>query len=134
MDNYIRTGFLCAGLANIGGVLGASKAFTSPHVAPLDPTVMSNFGLAMIILWGLAYIATASHWRQMKWLVGVFCVEKIFYSANWIFWITANGDTMREIYNRDFMSGLFFSAYGVNDILFALFFGFCFLKASNPKT
>lgn len=134
MEKYVPAGFVLAGLANIAGVLGASIAFTNPHIATLDPAVMSNFGLAMIILWGLAYIATAGHWREMKWLVGIFCIEKIFYSANWLFWINAHGNELGEIYGRDFMTGVFFSIYGPNDILFAVFFAFAFLRASKTVT
>jgi hypothetical protein len=134
MEKYVPAGFVLAGLANIAGVLGPSMAFTNPHIAPLDPAVMSNFGLVMIILWGLAYIATAGHWRAMRWLVGIFCIEKICYGANWLLWINAHGTELGEIYERDFMTGLFFSVYGPNDMLFAVFFAYAFLKASRSMT
>ncbi len=60
-----------------------------------------------------------------------FLIEKIFYSANWLFWINSHGNELGEIYDRDFMTGVFFSIYGPNDILFAVFFAFAFLKASK---
>lgn len=129
-ENQIRYGFLLAGAVNIVGVLGASLAFTSPHLALADPAAMSNFGLAVIILWGCAYLATADHWQRMKWLVAVFCVEKLLYGVHWGFWIVANQASLGEIYTQDFMSGVFLSVYGPSDFLFAIFFAVAFLRAS----
>jgi len=58
-------------------------AFTNPHIATPDPTVMSNFWLAVIILWGPAYLPRRT-----------------------------TGD---------------------NDILFAVFFAYAFLRASKES-
>lgn len=132
-DKYIRAGFLAAGLANIAGVLGASKGFTNPHIAPLDPDVMSNFGLAMIVLWGLAYMATAGHWQHARWLIAVFFIEKLIYSAHWLRWIMAHGETLGEIYATDFMTGVFYTIYGPNDVLFALFFGSALVRSMTRR-
>lgn len=130
-NHLISLGFLIAGVINIAGALGTSMVFTNPHLAEADPTAMSNFGLAGIILWGCAYIATARHWRQMKWLVAVFCIEKVLYAAHWVFWILDNRDTLGSIFETDFMAGLFLSVYGPNDMLFAAFFAFAFARASR---
>jgi hypothetical protein len=51
----------------------------------------------------------------------VFCIEKILYSAHWVCWILAHGDSLGSLYETDFQSGLFYSVYGINDILFAVF-------------
>lgn len=132
-NHLISLGFLIAGVINIAGALGTSMVFTNPHLAEADPTAMSNFGLAGIILWGCAYIATVRHWRQMKWLVAVFCIEKVLYAAHWVFWILDNRDTLGSIFKTDFMTGLFLSVYGPNDMLFAVFFAFAFARASKTS-
>jgi hypothetical protein len=131
-DIHFQIGFICAGVANIVGALGSSMAFTNPHLVAVDPEVISNFGLAVVILWGCAYLATASHWRSMKWLVFVFCIEKVLYGVHWISWIRANGHTLGALFEQDFGTGLFFSVYGVNDILFAIFFAVAYQQASAP--
>ena len=133
-DNLIRTGFIVAGVINIAGALGTSMAFTNPELGQADPTAMSNFGLLGIILWGLAYIATANHWREAKWLAAVFSLEKALYAVHWAMWIQGNQDTLKSLFERDFMSGLFFSIYGPTDLLLAIFFAYVFVKASKPAT
>ena len=55
----MKKGFIAAGLMNIGGVLLFSRAFTNSAINIADPVVMSNFGLLMIVVWGLAYIGAA---------------------------------------------------------------------------
>lgn len=129
--NWIQKGFIAAGLANILGVLINSKFFSNELLNQQDPVVMSNFGLLMIIVWGLAYIATANIWQSAKWLVGVFCIEKIIYSAVWVCWMSANYAGMGDLYNQDFTTGLFYSIYGINDIIFAVFFAVAFVKAGK---
>ena len=63
----------------------------------------------------------------------MFCVEKILYSAHWVCWILAHGDSLGSLYETDFQSGLFYSVYGINDILFAVFFAYAFLRASKES-
>lgn len=53
--NLIRNGLISAGLMNIGGVLVFSRAFTNVAINNADPVLMSNVGLLMIAVWGLAY-------------------------------------------------------------------------------
>src|SRR3970282_710078 len=74
----ITQGFIIAGLMNLT-VLIFSRFFTNPTIPEFDPVVMSNFGLLMIVLWGLAYMSIAKNFRDVKWLVGVFVVEKFIY-------------------------------------------------------
>ena len=54
--NLLKNGFIAAGLMNIGGVLLFSRGFTNSAINNADPVVMSNFGLLMIAVWGLAYL------------------------------------------------------------------------------
>lgn len=130
-DQIKRNGFIAAGLANILGVLGSSRFFTNDAIGQLDPVVMSNFGLLMIVVWGLAYIAVANHYQNLRWLAAVFCVEKVVYSVAWLCWHSQND--LSTAYDLDLQAGVFYSIYGLNDIAFMLFFGWVFLS-TKPKT
>ena len=55
-----KNGLIAAALMNIGGVLLLSRAFTNVAINDADPVVMSNFGLLMIAVWGLAYLGAAT--------------------------------------------------------------------------
>ena len=46
-----------SGIMNIGGVLVLSRFFSNKVINEADPVVMSNFGLLMIVVWGLVFIA-----------------------------------------------------------------------------
>ena len=78
----ISKGFIIAGLMN-ATVLIFSKLFTNPTIPEFDPKVMSNFGLLMIFIWGLAYMSVAKNYHQVKWLVGIFAIEKFIYGFVW---------------------------------------------------
>jgi hypothetical protein len=54
----ITKGFIIAALMN-ATVLIFSKLFTNSTIPEFDPQVMSNFGLLMILIWGLAYMSVA---------------------------------------------------------------------------
>ena len=79
----IRNGFIAAGLMNIGGVLLFSRVFTNIAINRADPVVMSNFGLLMIVVWGLAYLGAAAITSNIKWLAGAFALEKLIYVVVW---------------------------------------------------
>ena len=59
-SKWLRRGLVAAGAMNIGGVLVFSRGFTNDAIHQADAVVMSNFGLLMITVWGLAYIAAAA--------------------------------------------------------------------------
>lgn len=63
------------------GVLIFSRFFTNETIPEFDPKVMSSFGLLMIVIWGLAYLAVAKSYKKVKWLVTVFVIEKLTYST-----------------------------------------------------
>lgn len=75
----IRYGLIAAGLMNIGGVLLFSRGLTNTAINNADPIVMSNFGLLMIIVWGLAYLGAATVTSSIKWLSAGFAIEKLVY-------------------------------------------------------
>lgn len=107
-------------------VLVFSRFFTNSVIPESDPNVMSNFGLLMIVIWGLAYISVAKNYHHVKWLVGVFALEKIIYGIIWIKWMLANN--VSDIFSKDKMAGIFYSIYGVNDWVFSLFFLLVFIR------
>jgi hypothetical protein len=98
-------GLIAAGLMNIGGV-------------------MSNFGLLMIVVWGLAYLGAATVTSSIRWIAGAFAVEKLVYVVVWCKWLSAN--SLAELYAKDLFAGVFFSIYGANDLVFMLFFAWVF--------
>ena len=122
--NFIRNGLIAAGLMNIGGVLVFSRAFTNEAINSADPVVMSNFGLLMIAVWGLAYLGAAAITSSITWLVGAFAVEKLVYVLCWLNWHSQN--SIAQLYAKDFFAGAFFSIYGLNDFVFMLFFAWVF--------
>jgi len=131
-ENWIKYGFWLAGLANIGGVLVFSKGFTNAALTQGDPIVMSRFGLLMIIVWGLAYIAMAKTALQNRWIVAVFALEKLVYVVVWLLWIVSHYRGLAGLYSQDLLAGIFFSIYGLNDLAFMLFFILVFRQASQP--
>lgn len=124
-NKTITRGFILAGLMNMS-VLIFSKLFTNTTISEFDPSVMSNFGLVMILIWGLAYISVSRKYHSLKWLVGVFAIEKLIYGLVWINWMMNN--TLAEVFEKDTMAGLFYSTYGVNDWVFFIFFSLLFIR------
>ena len=82
--NLIKNGLIAAGLMNIGGVLVFSRGFTNAAINSADPVVMSNFGLLMIVVWGLAYLGAAAISSSIKWLAAAFALEKLVYVVMWL--------------------------------------------------
>jgi len=125
-NNFVKMGFIAAGLMNVGGVLVFSRAFTNVAINNADPVVMSNFGLLVIMVWGLAYLGAAATRSSVKWLAGAFAVEKLVYVLAWLMWLSKN--SLGSLYSTDLMAGAFYSIYGVNDLAFMLFFAWVFLS------
>lgn len=121
----ITKGFVIAGLMNMA-VLVFSRFFTNSVIPESDPVVMSNFGLLMIVVWGLAFISVARNYHSVKWLVGVFAIEKFIYGFIWIKWMLNNN--VLDVFAKDKMAGIFYSVYGVNDWMFFIFFLLVFIR------
>ncbi|RAI83846.1 hypothetical protein [Algoriphagus yeomjeoni] len=130
-DKTITYGFIAAGLMNIGGVLTFSRFFTNATINEFDPVVMSNFGLVMIVIWGLAYISVARDFEKVNWLVAVFAMEKLIYGFVWTKWHMNND--LAAVYAEDSMAGIFYTIYGANDWLFFIFFALVFIKTLAKK-
>jgi hypothetical protein len=123
-DSTIAKGFIIAGLMNMSALI-FSRFFTNPTIPEFDPVVMSNFGLLMIVIWGLAYISIANKCHYVKWLVGVFAIEKFIYGYVWTTWLIKNN--IKDVYEKDLMAGIFYSIYGINDWIFFVFFILIFI-------
>lgn len=126
----ITKGFIIAGLMN-ATVLIFSKLFTNSTIPEFDPEVMSNFGLLMILIWGLAYMSVAKEYYQVRWLVGIFVIEKFIYGFIWTNWIINNN--VYDVYKKDVLAGLFYSIYGINDWVFFIFFLSVFIHLFRTK-
>ena len=130
-NETISKGFILAGVMNIVGVLVSSRCFTNTVIPAVDSVVMSNFGLLMIIIWGLAYIAVSYSYDKVKWLVAVFVIEKFIYGLIWSKWILNN--SLADVFEKDKSAGRFFATYGINDWIFFLFFLFVFIRLLAAK-
>lgn len=61
----IKKGMHLSGIMNIGGVLVFSRFFTNKVINEADPVTMSNFGLLMIVVWGLVFSAIVPKWEHL---------------------------------------------------------------------
>jgi hypothetical protein len=129
-NDLISKGFILSGLMNFT-VLISSKFFTNTVIAEYDNKVMSNFGLLMIVIWGLAYISVAKNFTKVKWLIGLFAVEKFIYGTVWIIWHLNNN--VSEVFAKDKLAGFFYSVYGINDWIFCIFFLLVFIRLLKLK-
>ena len=130
-NTLITKGFIIAGVMN-ASVLLFSKGFNNPIINKHDPVVMSNFGLLMILIWGLAYISVSKNYKQVKWLVAVFAIEKCIYGYMWLQWILKN--SINKVFEEDTLAGIFYSIYGINDWLFFVFFMYVFIGLIKKNT
>lgn len=115
-------GLVVAGLLNIAGVLLVSRGFTNPYLGSLFPELFSNWGLACIVLWGLAYLAVSGCGPQVPALLAVFAVEKAFYAASWLWWQAGHAAQMPQIWATDPLTGFFYAGYGPLDLAVGLYF------------
>ncbi|WP_250656946.1 hypothetical protein [Alkalimarinus coralli] len=130
-QKLIKNGFILAALMNFS-VLIFSRGFTNVAINEADPVVMSNFGLLMIIMWGLAYLSVATVSSNIKWIAGAFALEKLIYGVVWVKWLTEN--SLEAVYSADIFAGIFYSIYGLNDFLFMIFFAWVFFSYGVKAT
>lgn len=110
-----------AGLVNIIGILALSLFFTNRSLTENSPIIFSQFGLVCIILWGVAYIVASMVNRPAPFLC-VFAVEKLVYVISWIIWVSEHGTHIPEIFNQSYLTGIFYSVYGLIDLGFGIAF------------
>lgn len=115
--------FIAAGVSNILGILGFTRLFTNELLAQTDPRLFSDPGAAIVVVWGLGYIALSGHYRRLPKMAAVFALEKALYTACWLHWhLSEPPGTLAELFAQDWMTGLFYASYGVVDGFWGLFF------------
>ena len=129
-NSTITKGFIVAGFMNMTALI-FSRFFTNETINEYDPMVMSNFGLLMILVWGLAYIAIAKQFHHVKWIIAVFALEKFIYGYVWANWMINHH--IKEVFEKDLMAGMFYAMYGINDWIFFVFFSFVFIYLNRMK-
>jgi hypothetical protein len=120
--SFITMGFWLAAANNIVGVLVVSKLFTNALLTSLDPAVFSWLGLVSIMLWGLAYLSVSKAYQFVPYLILVFFVEKMIYTATWLIWLSKNAGSRASIYSESPLTATFYSLYGAGDFAFGVFF------------
>jgi len=131
MTDPIGAGYLAAGLTNVLGVLLFSKAFTNRELAALFPEAFSRFGLLAVMLWGLAYISVRRRWRELRWLAGVFTVEKLAYGVSWLWWLSSHHADMPALWRSAPLTAAFYAIYGAVDFGYMLLFAWAFAQAER---
>ncbi len=121
-DRIFRLGFLLAGITNIVGILLITRWWTSDTLRTADPAAFSDFGVLMIIVWGLAYIGTSDFCTRAVFLPLVFAIEKLAYTINWAFWMRDHSAEIERIAPTDPLGAFFLQSYGLNDGAYGLFF------------
>lgn len=127
--NKANVGLTLAAAMNIGGVLTFSRGLTNTVINDFDPVVMSNFGLVMIMVWGLAYLSATTIRSSLRWVGAAFAVEKLVYVTVWCMWLMNNN--LADVYDADLFAGIFYTIYGLNDFVFMIFFSWIFVKGSR---
>jgi hypothetical protein len=128
-NRFIFLGFIAAGLTNIIGMSAASEFFTKSAFHSLSPSVFSEFGTFMVMVWGLAYLAAAKQAHNLPALCFVFAFEKAVYVYTWIVWMQTNSNTLPALQDSDPLLALFYSGYGLIDLAYAFFFAWVGIRA-----
>ena len=119
--NITKLIYTLAGLYNFSILIFCE--FFNKNLGKVDDLFNTN-GVINIILWGMAYISISQHNEKLFLINFVFFIEKLFYFHHWITWILVNIDNLKLMFENDKMNFLFFSIYGIGDLLFGLFFVF----------
>lgn len=121
---------ITGGLSNTIGVLVFSRFFTNEAIAYFHPKVMSNFGLLMLMPWGVLMFIMVRYYKILPQLLLILALEKIIYVVVWVKWILHND--LRSVFEVDLMAGIFYSVFGVNDMLF--FIAFVYIYFNTKQT
>lgn len=131
-DATIRRGFQICAAFNILGILAFSRGLTNELLTALDPGVFSAPGIILICVWGLAYLALADRFSVAPRIALVFALEKLVYVVVWVRWLGGHADELGDIWARDWMTGMFFTTYGLADATMAAFFVYVWLGRRSP--
>ena len=129
---HARIIFLLAAAVNIPGVLLFSLAFTNKSLFEVDPGAFSPYGVAMIMVWGGAYLAASSTASKTPWIALAFAVEKLAYVLRWSWWMSLHSSSLSGLFEKSFFTGAFFAIYGVVDFFFMILFFSVFWRFRSP--
>jgi hypothetical protein len=125
--------FITAGLVNIAGALTFTQGFRNTYIADLNPEVFSNVSAIGTMLWGLAYIAVARNYQQVRALVAVFALQKLVFFVWWVVWMLHKEMLAFEIYATSTISGIGLMSYGLVDLIFFFFFAWVWKVSKAGK-
>ena len=117
------------GLSNTLGVLVFSRFFTNEAIVYFHPNVMSNFGLLMLMPWGLLMFIMVCYYKILPQVLLILALEKIIYVVVWVEWILRNN--LKSVFEVDLMAGIFYSVFGVNDMLFFVAFLYIYFNTNK---
>jgi hypothetical protein len=109
-------------MSNIVTVLIATRLFTDPLISQVDAQVFSTPSLVLVMIWGLAYLAVAPHWRKVPQMCLVFMAEKLVYVTLWSMWILESRSQLSGLWEINWQIALFYGGYGIVDMGFSAFF------------
>lgn len=130
MTKLIRIVYYSAACANVIGVMIFSKGLTNQVLINTHPTLFSQFGILMIMIWGLCYFVCTNAAYDYASISLVFALEKLAYVVTWIRFIQGDVD-WSVLYEKDLLAGLFYSIYGVVDGVYLLLFLYCAYGVSS---
>ena len=113
--------YIIAGTYNFS-ILIFSKFFQNQLFDKYDAEHFSFHGIISILLWGLAYMSISKIYQKVPYLNLVFAVEKFYYFWVWMKWMKSNSYQLGSMLSEDPLNGLFFTVYGIGDLLFGLAF------------
>lgn len=108
--------YMVAAALNMGGLGLASLGLTNEVLFQADPIRFSRFGVVMVLIWGLTYLAAAKPAATTPALSLVFAVEKLAYVVSWVLWISSPEADLSRLLEQDLLAGLFYSTYGAIDL------------------
>lgn len=125
--------YYTAAFANTIGVLIFTKGLTNQTLINSHPTLFSQFGIIMVMVWGLCYLACTQAAQVQKRISLIFALEKCVYLISWVLLLQSDFD-WESLYQQDVLAGLFYSIYGVVDGIYMLLFLYCAYTVHKTKS
>ncbi|MET0451678.1 MAG: hypothetical protein ABW137_07550 [Mycobacterium sp.] len=94
-ERNVRWALRIAGLFNVAGTLGATKAFTDDAYFQMAPTTYNRKSMLMAMLWGAAFWTCADTAARSPRILAVFAAEKLYYSAAGTHWLLTTSPRRR---------------------------------------
>ena len=128
---WIRNLFCLIGVGNLITMSLVLPIYDHSYLSSLNPEVFSTTGLIVIGLWGLTYISISQSYYTVPYAVLVVAMEKFFYAALWLPWMSHHGSQLGTIFQQDIIAGLAYCAWGPYDFISGLFFLCVFVSVSK---